>query len=246
MNNDINGNFLFSEPEFVTFRGAQESIPSLACRYDNPNWRTGLPGYITVLGIRDILVLDLPPPHPPPSSPLPPPPPLPPSPFLSSFITAISFFSFYLHISWIRIRIRIRIQPRIRLLSSLILRMQINICFAFFLITCQQKHHLQSKKSNFVLKFCVTILFCRHYFSPLNSSVRKGKDPEPDPDQEPDPIHTSVNWIRIRIRDAQNMRILPHCHIGWRNRYLESLTVYKASGISFVQDQDPILLRGEK
>jgi hypothetical protein len=62
-----------------------------------------------------------------------------------------------------------------------------NICFAFFLITCQQKHHLQSKKSNFLLKFCVKILLCRHYFSPLNTSMRKGKDPEPDPDQEPNP-----------------------------------------------------------
>jgi hypothetical protein len=24
--------------------------------------------------------------------------------------------------------------------------------------------------------------FCRHFFSPLNTLVRKGKDPEPDPD----------------------------------------------------------------
>jgi hypothetical protein len=42
------------------------------------------------------------------------------------------------------------------------------------------------------------------------------------------------------------MRILPHCHIGWRNRFIESLNVYKAIGISFVQDPDPILLRSEK
>ncbi len=28
---------------------------------------------------------------------------------------------------------------------------------------------------------CVKILFYRHYFSPLNTSMRKGKDPEPDP-----------------------------------------------------------------
>ena len=51
--------------------------------------------------------------------------------------------------------------------------------FYFFLITCQQTHHLQSKKLNFLLKFCVKILFCRHYFSPLNTV--KGKDPDPDP-----------------------------------------------------------------
>jgi hypothetical protein len=31
-------------------------------------------------------------------------------------------------------------------------------------------------------KFYVKILFCRHYFSPLNTFMRKGKDPEPDPD----------------------------------------------------------------
>ncbi len=48
------------------------------------------------------------------------------------------------------------------------------------------------KKLNFLLTFCVKILFCRHYFSPLNTSMRKGKDPEPDPDpylwlMDPDP-----------------------------------------------------------
>jgi hypothetical protein len=26
------------------------------------------------------------------------------------------------------------------------------------------------------------MLFCRHYFSPLNTFMRKGKDPEPEPD----------------------------------------------------------------
>jgi len=42
------------------------------------------------------------------------------------------------------------------------------------------------------------MLFCSHHFSPLNTFRRKGKDPEPDP--------PSDNWIRIR--EAQNMRIL--------------------------------------
>ncbi len=28
-------------------------------------------------------------------------------------------------------------------------------------------------------KFCVKILFCQHYFSPLNTFMRKGKDPDP-------------------------------------------------------------------
>ena len=35
--------------------------------------------------------------------------------------------------------------------------------------------------SLFFAKFCVRILFCcKHYFSPLNTFVRKGKDPDPD------------------------------------------------------------------
>ncbi len=51
----------------------------------------------------------------------------------------------------------------------------------FFLLTCAQVHRLQSKKFNFLLKFCVQMLFCRHYFSPLNTFMRKGKEPDPDP-----------------------------------------------------------------
>ncbi len=62
-------------------------------------------------------------------------------------------------------------------LSSLIWRMQKKIFFSyFFLITWPQTHHLQSKKFNFLLSFCVKILFCRHYF---NTFMRKGKDPDP-------------------------------------------------------------------
>ncbi len=36
----------------------------------------------------------------------------------------------------------------------------------------------------FLLKFCVKILFSKHYFSPLNTFTTKGKDlyTEPDPD----------------------------------------------------------------
>ncbi len=44
-----------TEPVFDTFLGAQESIPCLAGRYDNPTYRTGPPGYIgwwnRILGI---------------------------------------------------------------------------------------------------------------------------------------------------------------------------------------------------
>jgi hypothetical protein len=48
-------------------------------------------------------------------------------------------------------------------------------------ITCQQAH-IQTKKFNFLQKFCVKTLFCRLYLSLFNTSMRKGKDPEPDPD----------------------------------------------------------------
>ncbi len=48
--------------------------------------------------------------------------------------------------------------------------------FTFFLKTCPQVHHLQSKKLN-VLKFCVKLICCRHYFSP-NTFIRRGKDQE--------------------------------------------------------------------
>ena len=53
--------------------------------------------------------------------------------------------------------------------------------FHFFLITYPQAHYLQSKKLKVLLKFCVKILFCGQYFSPLITCMWKGKDPEPDP-----------------------------------------------------------------
>jgi hypothetical protein len=34
----------------------------------------------------------------------------------------------------------------------------------------------------YYLQFCVEVSFCKHYFSLLNSFMRKEKDPEPDPD----------------------------------------------------------------
>ncbi len=58
----------------------------------------------------------------------------------------------------------------------------------FFLLTCPQAHHVQSEKLTFFLKFCGKMLFSRHYFSPLNTFMREGRDPDPylwliDPDQ---------------------------------------------------------------
>ena len=49
------------------------------------------------------------------------------------------------------------------------------------------------KKFNFLLKFCVKILFCKHYFSPLSTFMGKGKDPDAylllmDPDRDTTPF----------------------------------------------------------
>ncbi len=73
--------------------------------------------------------------------------------------------------------------------SSVTLRMQIKL---FFLIFFSYNLHACTLSSvlkilNFLLKFRVEILFCMPYFSPLNSFMRKGKDPDPylrllDPD----------------------------------------------------------------
>jgi hypothetical protein len=67
---------------------------------------------------------------------------------------------------------------RIRLLSSVTIRMQF---FSNFFLSLNIRHIIFSlKKLNFLLKFCVKILLCKHYFSPLNAFRRKGKDPDPD------------------------------------------------------------------
>ncbi len=50
-----------------------------------------------------------------------------------------------------------------------------------------RQSNLQSKK------FCVKMFFCRHYFSPLNSFMKKGRIW----------TRTSDKWIRIRIQKAQ-------------------------------------------
>jgi hypothetical protein len=74
--------------------------------------------------------------------------------------------------------LRIRIQLRIRLFFSDFNDAKKNFLY-FFLITYPQAHYLECSKLNFLLKFCVKILFCKHYFSPLNIFMRKGKDPDP-------------------------------------------------------------------
>jgi hypothetical protein len=60
--------------------------------------------------------------------------------------------------------------------------------FTFFLITGTQAQNLEFKELYFWLKFGVQMLFSRHYFTLLNTFMRKGKDPEPDPEPDPDPL----------------------------------------------------------
>ncbi len=72
---------------------------------------------------------------------------------------------------WVQLWIRIRIQLLMLLLSSMTLKMQNIIVFHIFLWLTR------SLKIIFFLKFCITILFCKHYFSLLNTFMRKCKDP---------------------------------------------------------------------
>ncbi len=57
--------------------------------------------------------------------------------------------------------------------------MQKKISYFFLKIT--RRHINGSLKIKFLLKFCVKIRFCKHYFRPLNTLTRKEKDPDPDP-----------------------------------------------------------------
>ncbi len=71
-----------------------------------------------------------------------------------------------------------RIQLRIQLLSSEILIMEFFffVCFSYNL----SAGTLSSVVINVFAKFGVKMLFCKQYFSPLNTFMRKGKDPDPD------------------------------------------------------------------
>jgi len=72
--------------------------------------------------------------------------------------------------SWIRLRIR--------LLSSLIVKMLKKKNYIFFLITCPQAHHLQFKKFNFFAKIC---LILQALFQSAQHIYEKRKEPDPDP-----------------------------------------------------------------
>ncbi len=98
-------------------------------------------------------------------------------------------------------------------------RMHIFHISYFFLITCPQAHHLQSRKSNFLLKFCVKIYF-EAIISVRSAHLWEKKDPDPylrlmdldpvwkaqkyadpaDPDPDPDPQH----WLKPGITYLQH------------------------------------------
>jgi hypothetical protein len=51
--------------------------------------------------------------------------------------------------------------------------------FHIFFLKLAHRHIIFSlKNKNVLLKFCVKRIFCRHYISPLNTFMRKGKDPD--------------------------------------------------------------------
>ncbi len=60
-------------------------------------------------------------------------------------------------------------------------RMQKKVIFSYFSLQLARGHIIFILKIViFLLKFCVKNLFCKHYFSPLNTFMRKGKDPDAD------------------------------------------------------------------
>ncbi len=83
--------------------------------------------------------------------------------------------------------------------------------FLQWLEGCKKRaHYLQSKKFIFLLKFGVKILFCKHCFSPLNSFMGKGKDPDlwlTDPYLDPGDPKT----CRSRYLTLQKSNLLSFC-----------------------------------
>ncbi len=128
----------------------------------------------------------------------------------------------YLWVSDLQIRIRLRIW----LLSSVVtLRMKENFFSGFFL-AYTQAHWFHSLIYCFKDKFGVKILFCKHYFSPLNTFMRKGKDPDPDPDPD------LYLWLTDPVPDPggkKNIRILTRIPT-----LLTSKKMAGADGISFL------------
>jgi hypothetical protein len=65
--------------------------------------------------------------------------------------------------------------------SNSFLQMQKKIIFSFFSYNLSAGTLSSVLKIKFFAKILCKILFCTHYFSPLNLFMREGKNPEPDP-----------------------------------------------------------------
>ncbi len=82
--------------------------------------------------------------------------------------------------------------------------MQKNIFSYFFLITCPQAHHLQSKNLNFLLKFSVKMIFCRcaqHIYEKREGSgAGSGSGSVPLTNRSGSGVPKNMRILRIRFR----------------------------------------------
>ncbi len=83
-----------------------------------------------------------------------------------------------------------------------------NLFFIFFLLPYLQVHYLQSSKLNFLLKFWVKILFCKHYFSPLYTFIWE---------KERIRNRTSDQWIRIQEAQKHVDPDPEHWYSAWNH-----------------------------
>jgi hypothetical protein len=112
-------------------------------------------------------------------------------PWTRSHPLQISFQQFFRQVRYLAVlgTRYILVRIRIRLFFSVTLRMQKNVFSIFFYYNLPAAtlpsvfnlllHYRQSLIYCFKDKFCVKILFCKHYFSELDAFMRKGKDPDP-------------------------------------------------------------------
>jgi hypothetical protein len=130
-----------------------------------------------------------------------------------------------------------------------------------FLITWPRAQNLQSKFF-FCNVFC-KILFCRHYFSPLNTFVRKEKDPDPyiwlmDPDPggpktcgspgSGSPTQPRRLYSRYVVRSCSSQlagRCNPPSTTDYRTARSPWLSYHSNSGVSVLTRWKILLKRGK-
>ncbi len=83
---------------------------------------------------------------------------------------------------------------------------------------------------HFLIKFCVKILFCKHYSSLLNTFMRKEKDPDPylwlmDPGgpkpADPDPQHCFLRFYILNCDAGVQVHVLREHSGGGRERHTQ-------------------------